>query len=63
MKRELLKSQFGIKEFENGYGVTSLTDQDILYAIVTNEGFSHVYSDNVDHLPEWHKSFLTHSLA
>ena len=63
LKRNLLKSQFGIKEYENGYGVTSLADPNIEYAIVTNEGVSHIYSENVVNLPEWHQTFLTLTLS
>lgn len=60
MKRNILKEQFGIKEHQNGYGVTSLCGAHT-YAIVTNEGVAHIYPE-AENLPTWHGTFLKNNL-
>lgn len=63
MKRNQLKTQFGILEHPYGYDVTANSDSRVVYATVTDDGVYHLRAETVLALPGWHQVFLHNTLA
>ena len=62
MKRNHLKTQFGILTHPHGYDVTANSDPRVVYATVTDEGVYHLRADTILALPAWHQVFLHNTL-